>query len=348
MQQLMARHLLFGLDPRKVATFCQQRAFELRVWAAQTTPDSAPEDKWQRALSLSRMDLRGEDVGVSSDSVRAFPCRDESEAASEGHKIESRMAELPHIPALLSFAEQHGAVGVLQKLEEVAESGHPGACYLLYQHEAGISGPGDPGALRWLRAAVDGGHADAQMALAVLYEEGDGVEQSWAEAARHYKMAADQGIPIAQFNLAVCYENGNGVDQSWTEAVRHYMLAADGGDLVARFNLGWCYENGEGVERDMEEAVRYYRLAADQGDAKAQRKLVECYMRGEGVERSWAETARYCRLAADQGDIVSQFRLALCYQIGEGVEQSWEEAARHYKMAADRGHAEAQFNLALR
>jgi hypothetical protein len=61
MQHLLAHHLAFGLDPMKVVAFCQQHAFELRVWAARTSSD--PDDRLRCALSLSHGDLEDEGLG---------------------------------------------------------------------------------------------------------------------------------------------------------------------------------------------------------------------------------------------------------------------------------------------
>jgi len=78
------------------------------------------------------------------------------------------------------------------------------------------------------------------------------------------KQHAEQGDAEAQFNLGVMYDNGDGVAQNYAEAVRWYRLAAAQGYAVAQNYLGAMYDNGEGVERDHEEAVRWYRLADGQ------------------------------------------------------------------------------------
>jgi TPR repeat protein len=57
------------------------------------------------------------------------------------------------------------------------------------------------------------------------YNEGIGVAQDHAEAARWFGKAAEQGLAQAQFNLAVCYENGEGVLKSATSAADWYHKA---------------------------------------------------------------------------------------------------------------------------
>ena len=80
----------------------------------------------------------------------------------------------------------------------------------------------------------------------------------------------------AQYNLGIMYYNGQGVPQDYAEAVKWYRLAADQGDAYAQYNLGVMYDNGEGVPQDYKEAVKWYRLAAEQGHAKAQYNLGSC------------------------------------------------------------------------
>ena len=61
-----------------------------------------------------------------------------------------------------------------------------------------------------------------------------------------YRLAADQGDAGAQYNLGVMYDNGQGVPQNYAEAVKWYRLAADQGDASAQYNLGVMYDNGRG------------------------------------------------------------------------------------------------------
>ena len=69
---------------------------------------------------------------------------------------------------------------------------------------------------------------------------------------------------FAQFSLGVMYSNGEGVPQDYAEAVRWYRLAADQGDARAQLNLGVKYRNGEGTPQDFVEAHMWANLAASQ------------------------------------------------------------------------------------
>ena len=81
---------------------------------------------------------------------------------------------------------------------------------------------------------------------------------------------ADQGDALGQYNLGVIYLNGPGVAQDYAEAVKWFRKAADQGLALGQNNLGVMYLNGLGVSQDYAEAAKLFRKAADQGYADAQ------------------------------------------------------------------------------
>ena len=78
-----------------------------------------------------------------------------------------------------------------------------------------------------------------------MYDEGRGVTQDYAEAAKWYRKAAEQGDTDAQYNLGVMYDNGRGVTQDYAEAAKWYRKGAEQGYADAQYNLGMMYETGE-------------------------------------------------------------------------------------------------------
>ncbi|MCP4827986.1 MAG: sel1 repeat family protein, partial [Proteobacteria bacterium] len=51
-----------------------------------------------------------------------------------------------------------------------------------------------------------------------MYNKSLGVSEDYAEAVKWYRLAADQGYADAQCNLGVMYDNGQGVPQDYAEA----------------------------------------------------------------------------------------------------------------------------------
>jgi TPR repeat protein len=79
-----------------------------------------------------------------------------------------------------------------------------------------------------------GGEARAQYDLGVMYDQGQGVNQSDAKAMEWYERAAQQGEPRAQYNLGLMYLNGQGVLPDMVKAYYWLSLSANRGNAHAR------------------------------------------------------------------------------------------------------------------
>ena len=73
-------------------------------------------------------------------------------------------------------------------------------------------------AAAWLRKAADQGNSEAQHALGVLYDNGNGVPKDSPQAALWYRKAAEQGDVEAQHSLGSMYYVGEGVPQDYVKA----------------------------------------------------------------------------------------------------------------------------------
>jgi TPR repeat protein len=155
--------------------------------------------------------------------------------------------------------------------------------------------------LEGTRANAERGDAEAQNKLGSIYAKGQGVKQSYAEAAKWYRQAADQGNAGAQTALGELYEAGQGVPCDEAKAAQWYRRAAEQGHVAGQYSLAVLYVMGKGVPRDIAEAVKWYRQAADQGNALAQYNLGMRYKEGDGVPQDRVEAYKWLRLAAAQG-----------------------------------------------
>lgn len=129
------------------------------------------------------------------------------------------------------------------------------------------------GAFEWCRRAADGELAWAQYNLGLLYQKGEGVARSEAEAAHWYRLAASQGFADAQQRLADLYYLGQGIPRSYTQAALWYRRAAEQGSARAQFQLGHLYDVGLGIEQDYTQYRHWTRMAAEQGHEDAIREV---------------------------------------------------------------------------
>ncbi len=137
--------------------------------------------------------------------------------------------------------------------------------------EAGV-----PGALDTLKSLAEANHAQAQLYLAQLYDEGDaGLPQNPAEARRLTTAAAENGDVKAMHNLGVYLFRGEGGPQDLTGAAQWFGKAAAAGVVESQYNLGLLYQSGSGLPKDPVRARAWFERAAAKGDAQARKALSE-------------------------------------------------------------------------
>jgi TPR repeat protein len=73
--------------------------------------------------------------------------------------------------------------------------------------------------------------------------------------------------------LGIAYQNGQGVEPDFTEAAKWLRKAADQGDAYAQVNVGWLYANGQGVAQDDTQALMWSTLAVAGAEDDATREL---------------------------------------------------------------------------
>jgi TPR repeat protein len=109
----------------------------------------------------------------------------------------------------------------------------------------------------------------AQLRLALMYDQGDGVPRSAKAAFAWYARAAAQGEPESLNQLGLFYELGEGVAENWDLAAKLYRASATQGWFKGQFSLGRVYQFGIGVAQDRQQAIAWYDKAAAQGDPNA-------------------------------------------------------------------------------
>lgn len=150
-------------------------------------------------------------------------------------------------------------------------------------------------------AAVNG-DSEAQKNLGWLYQNGKGVNQDHAEAARWYAAAANQGNAAAQSNLGIMYYYGTGVALNYSEAARLFTAASDQGNVTAQRSLGIMYSKGEGVYQSFTLATYLFQKASENGDSTAQRLLGIHYALGYGVVSNYVISRMWLEVALNNGN----------------------------------------------
>jgi uncharacterized protein len=153
------------------------------------------------------------------------------------------------------------------------------------------------------RSAEEGGRMgtpDALLQVAAMYEKGEELPQSYAEAAKWYRKAADLS-PEAGVKLASMLINGIGVRQDYGQAMALCQRAATQNYADAQYCVGYLYQHGLGMQADPKEAAKRYVLAGNGGQRKAMMDLAEMYWKGEGIRVDRPEAYCYFFLAGRRG-----------------------------------------------
>lgn len=239
-----------------------------------------------------------------------------------------------------------------------------------------------PAALRELKPLALAGEADAENAVGLILERGEGLPADPAEAAIWFKRAADQGLLAGMINLGRLMNAGAGVPRDQAEAMRLYARAASRGSPQAMILLGAAYERGAGQAADPVAARGWYLKAAQAGSGAGmfevarlllteadpadrargrewlQRAADTGYVRAQGLlgmgklvgQGGFAPDpiagAALVRAAAEQGDADAAAALGAAYQGGLGVPASETEASLWTERAARLGSLQAQVQAA--
>ncbi len=113
---------------------------------------------------------------------------------------------------------------------------------------------------------------------------------------------AEQGDSEAQLEVAMSYQEGKGTEKDFAAAQKWFLRSAEQGNASAAFWVGMGHTLGSGAERDPVLAVTWYKKAAYGGHAFAQQVLANQYTTGNGIEKDLAEAYALYNLAITMGE----------------------------------------------
>lgn len=167
-------------------------------------------------------------------------------------------------------------------------------------------------------------------------------EEDPEKAVRWLKAAAEGGFPPAYPELAEALLCGYGGRTDPESAFRWFKAASDCGDPVSMFHTGYMLSEGLGCGKDEASAAEYFRSSAEGGVPEAMLKMAG--LCSEGAVPGGASAAyNWCRAAADTGFVPAVYRQATMLYQGDGVQRNLEAAYSLYRGLADAGEADAMF-----
>lgn len=231
-----------------------------------------------------------------------------------------------------------------QLLKAAAPLGNHEAQYYLarlYQKGEGVAKSGAD-AFNWMRASAIGGYVDAQFSLSRHYSRAKDSEQTlyWLNEA------AGQGHREAQYFLGYALDQGKGAKQNREQGFEWLLRSAEGGFIPAQVGVGRKYLSGDGVPTNGAEAQRWLQIAAQSGSAEAMTSLAKGHLAGDVVELNEALALNLLQKAVQRGSPKAMIALAgMLEQAQGGAERDLEEAVKLYRTALDLGFDEASLEL---
>ena len=206
-----------------------------------------------------------------------------------------------------------------------------------FVEEIGLDYSEEP--LEWCIKVAEYGDSAAQLYLAEIYRNGEGVEKDFGESLKWYKLAAEAGDRDAIYDLGYMFYYGDEVEQDYQQA--YYWFDKDGFRYLPYYICADMYFY---VTKDYQNAFRLYHEALKEGVEEATYKIGEMYYYGLGVEQDYNNAFKFLKYYNDEFDeddfdfapAEVHYMLAEMYKNGWGVEQNQEEAEKLFR-AAERG-----------
>lgn len=196
--------------------------------------------------------------------------------------------------------------------------------------------------------SCDLGNAVSCNELGLLYENGNGVEQSRIKANEYYKVACNGKEKYGCYNLALAYENGRGLDVNIKEALRLYTKSCDLGFATACYNAANIYNHGYlGVKKDYKKAKINLEKACTQNEFIGCNNLGNMYANGQGVKKDNQKAVILYAKSCDNHNEIGCYNLALHYSNGLGVNINYPKAKELYEYSCDKKYASACNNLGV-
>lgn len=181
-------------------------------------------------------------------------------------------------------------------------------------------------AIQYYQAAADQGDSESMVALGLIYNNGEGVQQDYVRALDYYWQAVQLDNSWGWNNLGCMYLNGHGIEQDVQLAIECFNKSAQLGNGQACKNLAGFYYDGIDVEQDLELAKTYYQRAEQQ-----------FYFSGEQLADIYYQQAAYAQVAKlikrDKDEAYTAIYYALMYEAGHQFKQNIKKAIQYFEKA---------------
>ncbi|HZH11312.1 MAG TPA: hypothetical protein VEZ24_13195 [Microvirga sp.] len=176
------------------------------------------------------------------------------------------------------------------------------------------------------------GASSSVLAVAGMYDRGDGVPMNTKKAAEWYLWAARVGNKRAMASVAYAYGVGRGIERNEEAALKWLQEVNPGRSRMTLVEIGWALATGSEGSVDMPAALRFFEKAAQISPNVAYQVAMDLERGTKGVQDREA-AGHLIKVAAERGDSAAATHLANMLAGSDKLEDQ-RQAVQWYTLAA--------------
>lgn len=176
------------------------------------------------------------------------------------------------------------------------------------------------------------GASSSVLAVAGMYDRGDGVPVDTKKAAEWYLWAARVGHERAMAHVAYGFGTGRGLERDENAALKWIKGVNEGRQRSTLLDIGWALALGTEGSSDMTSALRFFERAAQLKPSIAYQVALDLERGTRGIQDRQA-ASHLIKVAAERGDSGAATHLANLLAGSNKVEDQ-RQAVRWYSLAA--------------
>lgn len=203
---------------------------------------------------------------------------------------------------------------------------------IMARHEVALQGIDRARLERRLRFEALRGASSSVLAVAGMYDRGEGVPVDTKKAAEWYLWAARVGHERAMAYAAYAYGTGRGLERNGAAALKWLDGVNEGRKRSTLLEIGWALALGTEGTTDMGSALKFFEQAAQLKPSIAYQIATELERGTRGVQNREA-AEQLIKIAAERGDSGAAMHLANALSSSNTIEDQ-QQAVRWYSLAA--------------
>jgi TPR repeat protein len=203
---------------------------------------------------------------------------------------------------------------------------------IMARHEVALQGIDRARLERRLRFEALRGASSSVLAVAGMYDRGEGVPVDTKKAAEWYLWAARVGHERAMAYAAYAYGTGRGLERNEAAALKWLDGVNEGRKRSTLLEIGWALALGKEGTTDMGSALKFFEQASQLKPSIAYQVATELERGTRGIQNREA-AGQLIKVAAERGDSDAAMHMANALSSSNTIEDQ-QQAVRWYSLAA--------------